>query len=161
MNAEGLLRVYKQISEAPDAVARLRRFVLDLAVRGQLVEQDAADESASVLLSSVGPAEVKDMSQPHSTSTHRRYGTMRVCDVWGEPGRRCTSIVSRAMPPMRRGRHVVMVQRGPAGTARFWSMSRPSSKPRRFPGKAIGRYGRGFGIRASVPPPVGSAAHEG
>lgn len=68
MNAEGLLRVYEQISEAPDAVARLRRFVLDLAVRGQLVEQDAADACASVLLSSVGPAEVKDMSQPHSTS---------------------------------------------------------------------------------------------
>lgn len=51
MNAERLLDVYEQISEAPDAIARLRRFVLDLAVRGKLVEQDAADEPASVLLS--------------------------------------------------------------------------------------------------------------
>ncbi|TNJ39596.1 restriction endonuclease subunit S [Phaeobacter sp. B1627] len=38
MNAERLLEVYEQISEAPDAIARLRRFVLDLAVRGKLVE---------------------------------------------------------------------------------------------------------------------------
>ncbi|MCT8160001.1 restriction endonuclease subunit S [Pseudoruegeria sp. SHC-113] len=51
MNAERLLQVYEQISEAPDAIAQLRRFVLDLAVRGKLVEQDAADEPASELIS--------------------------------------------------------------------------------------------------------------
>jgi type I restriction enzyme, S subunit len=50
MNAERLLEVYEQISEAPDAIARLRRFVLDLAVRGKLVEQDPTDEPASTLL---------------------------------------------------------------------------------------------------------------
>lgn len=47
MNAERLLEVYEQISEAPDAIARLRRFVLDLAVHGKLVEQNAADKPAS------------------------------------------------------------------------------------------------------------------
>lgn len=51
MNAERLLEVYEQISEAPDAVAQLRRFVLDLAVRGKLIEQCTADEPASKLLS--------------------------------------------------------------------------------------------------------------
>ena len=50
MNAERLLEVYEQISEAPDAITRLRRFVLNLAVRGKLVVQDAADEPASRLL---------------------------------------------------------------------------------------------------------------
>ncbi|WP_340239332.1 restriction endonuclease subunit S [Sulfitobacter pontiacus] len=50
MNAERLLEIYEQISEAPDAIARLRRFVLELAVRGKLVEQDAGDESSHVLL---------------------------------------------------------------------------------------------------------------
>lgn len=50
MNAEHLLEVYEQISEAPDAIARLRRFVLDLAVRGKLVEQDAGDEPVAELL---------------------------------------------------------------------------------------------------------------
>lgn len=44
MNADRLLSHFERISDAPDAVERLRRFVLDLAVRGKLVEQDPADE---------------------------------------------------------------------------------------------------------------------
>jgi type I restriction enzyme S subunit len=40
MNPERLLQHFDRISEAPDAVAHLRRFILDLAVRGKLVEQD-------------------------------------------------------------------------------------------------------------------------
>jgi type I restriction enzyme S subunit len=50
MNAERLLAHYNRIADAPDAIARLRRFILDLAVRGKLVLQDANDEPASVLL---------------------------------------------------------------------------------------------------------------
>ncbi|WP_441232557.1 restriction endonuclease subunit S [Bradyrhizobium sp. 1200_D9_N1_1] len=50
MNAERLLAHYHEIADAPDAIARLRRFVLDLAVRGKLVPQDAGDEPASELL---------------------------------------------------------------------------------------------------------------
>jgi type I restriction enzyme S subunit len=50
MNADRLLAHYEQIADAPDALARLRRFVLDLAVRGKLVPQDANDEPASELL---------------------------------------------------------------------------------------------------------------
>jgi type I restriction enzyme S subunit len=50
MNAELLLAHYEQIADAPDAVARLRRFILDLAVRGKLVAQDAKDEPAAELL---------------------------------------------------------------------------------------------------------------
>lgn len=50
MNADRLLEFYHRISDAPDAVGRLRRFVLDLAVRGKLLEQDPADEPASELL---------------------------------------------------------------------------------------------------------------
>jgi type I restriction enzyme S subunit len=46
MNAERLLAHFERISEAPDAIARLRRFILDLAVRGKLVEQDPGDEPA-------------------------------------------------------------------------------------------------------------------
>jgi type I restriction enzyme S subunit len=46
MNAERLLAQFERISEAPDAIARLRRFILDLAVRGKLVEQDPEDEPA-------------------------------------------------------------------------------------------------------------------
>jgi type I restriction enzyme, S subunit len=50
MNAERLLEHYEQIADAPEAVARLRRFILELAVRGKLVPQDPSDEPASELL---------------------------------------------------------------------------------------------------------------
>ena len=50
MNAERLLAHYERIADAPDAIARLRRFILDLAVRGKLVPQDPNDEPASELL---------------------------------------------------------------------------------------------------------------
>ena len=45
-----LLALYDRISDAEDAIPRLRRLVLDLAVRGKLVEQDASDEPAAELL---------------------------------------------------------------------------------------------------------------
>jgi type I restriction enzyme S subunit len=50
MNAERLLRHYERIADAPDAIARLRQFILDLAVRGKLVSQDQSDEPAVELL---------------------------------------------------------------------------------------------------------------
>ena len=50
MNAGRLLAHYEKIADAPDAIPRLRRFILDLAVRGKLVEQDPNDEPASELL---------------------------------------------------------------------------------------------------------------
>ena len=50
MNAERLLAHFDRIADAPHAVPRLRRFILDLAVRGKLVEQDPNDEPASELL---------------------------------------------------------------------------------------------------------------
>ena len=50
MNAQRLLQHFDRIAEAPDAVPRLRRFILDLAVRGKLVEQDPKDEPAAELL---------------------------------------------------------------------------------------------------------------
>jgi type I restriction enzyme S subunit len=56
MNAEALLAQYERIAEAPDAIARLQRFVLDLAVRGKLVPQDARDEPAAVLLKRIAKA---------------------------------------------------------------------------------------------------------
>jgi type I restriction enzyme S subunit len=50
MRPAQLLAHFDRISEAPDAVPRLRGFILDLAVRGKLVEQDPHDEPASELL---------------------------------------------------------------------------------------------------------------
>lgn len=50
MNAEQLLKHYERVAQAPDAVMRLRGFVLDIAVRGKLVPQSDSEESAEVLL---------------------------------------------------------------------------------------------------------------
>lgn len=50
MTPQRLLQHFDRISDAPDAIPRLRRFILDLAVRGKLVEQDPRDEPASELL---------------------------------------------------------------------------------------------------------------
>src|SRR5688500_16458004 len=44
MKAEQLLDHFGRLSEAPDAIPRLRRFILDLAVRGKLVEHDQPSE---------------------------------------------------------------------------------------------------------------------
>jgi len=38
MNPDWLLKYFEQTSEAPDAVPRLRRFILDLAVRKGMME---------------------------------------------------------------------------------------------------------------------------
>ena len=50
MSAENLLAHFHRVSDTPDAVSRLRRFILDLTVRGRLVPQDPCDEPASELL---------------------------------------------------------------------------------------------------------------
>lgn len=50
MNAERLLAHYEKIADAPDAIARLRRFILELAVLGKVVPQDASEEPAAELL---------------------------------------------------------------------------------------------------------------
>jgi type I restriction enzyme, S subunit len=59
MNAERLLEHYEKIADAPNAILRLRRFVLDLAVRGKLVPQDPNDESASELLKRTAAEKVR------------------------------------------------------------------------------------------------------
>lgn len=50
MTPEKFIEVFDTIAEAPGGIDRLRRFVLDLAVRGKLVPQDPKEESSSKLL---------------------------------------------------------------------------------------------------------------
>jgi type I restriction enzyme S subunit len=51
MNAEQLLRHFDRVADAPDAVPKLREFVLELAMRGKLVPQDPRDDSQAGALS--------------------------------------------------------------------------------------------------------------
>ncbi|MBK8637317.1 MAG: restriction endonuclease subunit S [Chromatiaceae bacterium] len=59
MNPARLLVHFERIAEAPDAVPRLRRFILDLAVRGKLVVQDPGDEPATELLRRIQTEKVR------------------------------------------------------------------------------------------------------
>lgn len=67
MNATQLLAHFDRLSEAPGAVPRLRRFILDLAVRGKLVVQDAGDEPAVELLKRIQSPKGKGISSKKST----------------------------------------------------------------------------------------------
>ena len=49
MSAQRLLAHYEQIADAPDAIARLRRFILDLAIRGKLAPQEHAAAIARLM----------------------------------------------------------------------------------------------------------------
>ena len=59
MNADRLLAHYERIADAPDAIPRLRRFILDLAARGKLVEQEPNDEPAVELLKRIAAEKVR------------------------------------------------------------------------------------------------------
>ena len=50
MSPAQLLAHFQHLAEAPDAIPRLRRFILDLAVLGRLVPQDPNDEPGPQLL---------------------------------------------------------------------------------------------------------------
>ena len=50
MNTKRFLALYDHVAEAPGAIPRLRQYILNLAVGGKLVGQDANEEPASELL---------------------------------------------------------------------------------------------------------------
>jgi type I restriction enzyme S subunit len=96
MNTEQLLAHYERIADAPDAVPRLRQFILDLAVRGKLVPQDPTDEPAAELLKRIAAEKArlvkageikkeKESSKIHSTelpfTAPENWAWLRLRDV--------------------------------------------------------------------------------
>ena len=77
MNAARLLAHYEKIADASDAIPRLRRFILDLAVRGKLVEQDPDDELASELLKRIASEKAR-LADGLSSRGRRSDGRARV-----------------------------------------------------------------------------------
>lgn len=53
MNPERLLAQFDRIAASPDSIVRLRRFILDLAMRGKLAPQDPNDEPAALALARI------------------------------------------------------------------------------------------------------------
>lgn len=62
MNPQTFLDNFAIIARAPDGVQRLRELILDLAVSGRLVGQDADDEPASQLLTAIETASMVTQS---------------------------------------------------------------------------------------------------
>ena len=54
MKRETFFEKFDQFADAPDALAKMRELVLQMAVTGKLVAQDKRDEPASSLLESAG-----------------------------------------------------------------------------------------------------------
>ncbi len=75
MNPQRLLEHFERISEAPDAIPRLRRFILDLAVRGKLVEQDSGDEPAEELLRRITDHKEKSGKQGGNRKQEQQLST--------------------------------------------------------------------------------------
>ena len=67
--AEHLLTHFDRIADAPASIPHLRRFILDLAVRGKLVPQDPNDEPASELLKRIA-VEKKRLTIAGNFKTH-------------------------------------------------------------------------------------------
>ena len=61
MNCDRLHILIERAADAPEALPRLRQFVLDLAVRGKLVDQDSNDEPAVELLKQIAAEKARLM----------------------------------------------------------------------------------------------------
>jgi type I restriction enzyme S subunit len=84
VNCDRLLAQFDRLGEAPDAVPTLRRFILDLAARGDLVEHDPDDRPASELIARTS---LIDTTRPTS-----RNGS--------SAGSKTTSSITLAVPPI-------------------------------------------------------------
>ena len=83
MNAEFLLTQFDRLATEPGAVPKLRRLVLDLAVRGKLVEQDPSDEPADKLLERIA-AEKKRLVEAGEVKRLKKAQPLDLDDLWTE-----------------------------------------------------------------------------
>jgi type I restriction enzyme S subunit len=77
MNPELLLAHFNRISDAPDAIPRLRLFILDLAIRGKLVEQDSDDAIASAEPVYIGRERREDVTSPYKIPSSWQFRDLR------------------------------------------------------------------------------------
>jgi type I restriction enzyme S subunit len=67
MNVEGLLAHYARIADAPNAIAKLRRLVLDLAVRGRLGTQKPSESAAGAAENAKRVQKISNSKKPFGT----------------------------------------------------------------------------------------------
>lgn len=97
MTADRLLQHYQRIADAPDAIARLRRFILDLAVRGKLTSYQFQREE-SVLLGKLSEF-IMGQAPPGNSYNDKGEGTVFV--KVGEFGERFPVHASWTTQPLK------------------------------------------------------------
>ncbi len=103
MIAAQLLTHFDRLTDARDAIPRLRRFILDLAVRGKLVPQDPNDEPASELLKRIA-AEKRQLVKAGEIREPKRLPAVDappypLPDLWSwQPIREVTSDRGQCLP---------------------------------------------------------------
>lgn len=125
MNPQLLVAHFDRLSEAPNAIPRLRRFIRDLAVRGRLVDQNAKDEPASQLLKRINAKTTQTAIGKGTTKS--KAGCLATCDapfeippdwIWVQLGRICSKTGSGSTP---RGGKSVYQRESTAATIRCCS----------------------------------------
>ena len=128
MNTNALLAHFDRIADAPDAVPRLRRFILDLAVRGKLVPQEPDDEPAAIPVSArkqhnlgkVCPADIPGwLVAPVGLLLEFRYGKgMKASDRLGAgpvPVFGSNGVVGYSETPLTDAPCIIIGRKGSAG----------------------------------------------
>jgi type I restriction enzyme S subunit len=108
MNAELLLKHFERISDTPEAVPRLREFVLDVAVRGRIVNQDASEESGGQLLARI--TKQRDELVRSGATSGIKVASPAIADDLGftlKPG----------WVPVKLGQILIELQTGPFGSS--------------------------------------------
>ena len=110
MNVEHLLTHFDRIADAADAVPRLRRFILDLAVRGKLVPQDPNDEPASELLKRIAVAKARLVKAGDIRKSKIPDELTDDEKVFAVPGGWCWSRLGNIATYMQRGKSPIYAQ---------------------------------------------------
>lgn len=79
MSTELLVREFERLTETPDSVDSLRKFIVDLATRGRLIRQEQRDGNAAQLLSAIDRHRT-------SASAHQRMDKNRKAPVTASHG---------------------------------------------------------------------------
>ena len=105
MSIDLLFADFDRLIQSAESVHRLRRFILDLAVRGKLAPQDPNDEPASELLKRIATekarlvkAGVIKKAKPQSTNMPDAPFTLPAGWVWSTVGELCSKTGSGSTP---------------------------------------------------------------
>ena len=104
MSIEALFSNFDRLIQSPESVQRLRRFILDLAVRGKLVPQDPKDEPATELLKRIA----KEKARLEKTGKIKRVAVLKELnkdeEIFAIPEGWCWARIGNIVTYMQRGK---------------------------------------------------------